>query len=60
MFWGRGTLDQVIPPAAIERTQEWLPEHADADIRIYEGLGHAVSSDELSDFAAFLARHPGD
>jgi phospholipase/carboxylesterase len=58
VFWGRGTLDPVIPQAAIAFTQEWLPEHADADIRIYEGLGHAVSADELSDFADFLARHP--
>ena len=58
VFWGRGTLDPVIPPAAITRTLEWLPEHADADIRIYEGLGHAVSSDELTDFADFLAKHP--
>lgn len=57
VFWGRGTLDGVIPPAAIEHTLEWLPEHAEADIRVYEGLGHAVSADELSDFADFLARH---
>jgi phospholipase/carboxylesterase len=57
VFWGRGTLDGVIPPAAIEYTLEWLPEHANADIRVYEGLGHAVSADELTDFADFLARH---
>src|SRR5690606_39884769 len=48
VFWGRGTLDPVIPEQAIAFTQQWLPDHADADIRIYEGLGHAVSADELS------------
>lgn len=58
VFWGRGTLDGVIPSAAIEYTLDWLPEHADADIRVYENLGHAVSADELTDLAAFLARNP--
>ena len=59
VFWGRGTDDAVIPDAAIARTEQWLPEHADADIRIYEGLGHAVSTPELSDLVAFLAKHAG-
>jgi phospholipase/carboxylesterase len=57
VFWGRGTADTVIPDAAIERTEQWLPKHADATIRIYEGLGHAVSTPELSDLVAFLAKH---
>ena len=59
VFWGRGTEDTVSPDAAIERTEAWLPEHAEADIRIYEGLGHAVSTPELSDLVAFLAKHAG-
>lgn len=57
VFWGRGTADQVIPPYAVERTAAWLPGHADADIRVYEGLAHAVSTEELTDFTAFLTRH---
>jgi phospholipase/carboxylesterase len=57
VFWGRGTDDPVIPDEAVERTAAWLPEHADATIRIYEGLGHAVSTPELSDLVAFLREH---
>ena len=54
VFWGRGTSDPVIPDYAVERTAEWLPAHADATIRIYEGLGHSISTEELTDFAGFL------
>jgi phospholipase/carboxylesterase len=54
VFWGRGTLDSVIPAQAVARTQEWLPEHSSLDERIYEGLAHSVSEDELRDAVAFL------
>lgn len=54
VFWGRGTADRVIPDDAVERTTEWLPGHADVTTRIYEGLGHSISQQELSDLAAFL------
>ncbi len=54
VFWGRGTADAVIPAEAVTRTAEWLPEHADATIRIYEDLGHAISAPMLMDFVTFL------
>jgi len=54
VFWGRGTLDEVIPEASVMRTLDWLPEHASLDARIYEGLGHSVSERELADLTAFL------
>jgi phospholipase/carboxylesterase len=57
VFWGRGTLDRVIPTDAIERTDEWLPVHSTATIRIYENVAHAISSDELTDVTAFLRDH---
>jgi phospholipase/carboxylesterase len=57
VFWGRGTFDNVIPASAIERTDEWLPSHSTATIRIYEKLAHSVSSDELGDVTAFLRDH---
>jgi phospholipase/carboxylesterase len=57
VFWGRGTLDQVIPASAVERTAQWLPAHSDATIRIYENMAHSVSSDELTDVTAFLRDH---
>ncbi|MFC6356801.1 alpha/beta hydrolase [Luethyella okanaganae] len=54
VFWGRGTADTVIPSAAVERTQAWLPGHATLTERIYEGLSHSVSQAELADVVAFL------
>ncbi len=53
VFWGRGTVDQVIDPTFVAHTQAWLPEHSSLDERIYEGLGHSVSERELADVAAF-------
>lgn len=57
VFWGRGTEDAVIPDDAIARTEDWLPSHASLDSRIYEGLSHAVSQQELTDVAGFLGAH---
>jgi len=58
VFWGRGTDDPVIPHEAIERTAAWLPRHTDATTRIYEGLGHSISTPELGDIVLFLREHP--
>ncbi|MRX44348.1 alpha/beta hydrolase [Agromyces kandeliae] len=55
VFWGRGTVDEVIPSTSVVRTQEWLPAHASLDQRVYEGLGHSVSDREIGDVRAFLA-----
>lgn len=57
VFWGRGTLDRIIPAEAIARTETWLPEHSDLTAHIYEDLGHGVSGTELSDISAFLRAH---
>jgi phospholipase/carboxylesterase len=54
VFWGRGTLDDVISPPLIEHTHEWLPRHATVTDRIYEGLGHQVSEVELTDVLQFM------
>jgi phospholipase/carboxylesterase len=54
VFWGRGTLDPVIPEAAVARTQAWLPDHSTLTERIYEGLGHSIAQAELADIVAFL------
>lgn len=59
VFWGRGTLDSVIPAEAIEHTDAWLPAHADATVRIYEGLAHSINAAELADFAQFLRENAG-
>jgi phospholipase/carboxylesterase len=54
VFWGRGTLDEVISSDAVDRTSDWLPEHSTLDARIYEGMGHNISSAELADVSAFI------
>jgi phospholipase/carboxylesterase len=54
VFWGRGTVDQVIAKSAVERTAAWMPSHSTPTIRIYEGLAHGISADEFVDVNAFL------
>jgi phospholipase/carboxylesterase len=54
VFWGRGTLDQVITPEMIAYTESWLPRHSDLTARIYEGLQHSISRPELDDANAFM------
>lgn len=54
VFWGRGTRDEVIPDVAVEHTQEWLPRHSTLDSRVYEDLGHGVSTGELGDVIRFI------
>ncbi|WP_210507599.1 alpha/beta hydrolase [Naasia sp. SYSU D00057] len=54
VFWGRGTADDVIPRVAVQHTAQWLPDHVTLDARIYEGLGHSVSQQELTDIVGFL------
>ncbi|RNE67417.1 alpha/beta hydrolase [Cryobacterium tepidiphilum] len=54
VFWGRGTVDEVIPGDAVDWTQDWLPDHATLTERIYEGMPHTVSDAELRDVVGFL------
>jgi phospholipase/carboxylesterase len=54
VFWGRGTRDDVIPTALVEHSAEWLPGHVDLSGRVYPGLTHSVSEEELADVRSFL------
>ncbi|WP_322410972.1 alpha/beta hydrolase [Microbacterium invictum] len=54
VFWGRGSRDDVIPAALVEHTSTWLPDHVDLSGRLYPGLTHSVSEDELGDVRVFL------
>jgi phospholipase/carboxylesterase len=56
VFWGRGTNDDVIPQPLIDHTAQWLPDHADLTGRVYPGLTHSVSEDELADVRVFLEK----
>jgi phospholipase/carboxylesterase len=54
VFWGRGTRDDVIPEFLVDHTTDWLPAHADLSGRVYPGLTHSVSEQELDDVRTFL------
>jgi len=56
VFWGRGARDEVIPPAAVAHTVQWLPEHVELSGRVYAGLTHSVSQEELDDVRVFLEK----
>ncbi|WP_307805003.1 alpha/beta fold hydrolase [Microbacterium sp. BLY] len=54
VFWGRGTHDDVIPLPLIDHTAQWLPAHASLSGRVYSGLTHSISEEELGDVHRFL------
>lgn len=54
VFWGRGTRDEVIPEPLVAHTIEWLPAHVELSGRVYQGLTHSVSEQELADVRTFL------
>lgn len=56
VFWGRGTHDDVIPAGLIAHTAQWLPDHVDLSGRVYTGLTHSISEEELADVSLFLSR----
>lgn len=60
VFWGRGALDDVIPPERVADTVQWLPGHVELSGRVYPGLGHSVSGEELDDVATFLRKRLED
>ncbi len=60
VFWGRGSRDEVIPAARVTHTVEWLPRFVDLSGRVYAGLTHSVSQDELDDVRAFLEKRLAD
>lgn len=56
VFWGRGNRDDVIPPNLIDHTAQWLPAHAELSGRVYPGLTHSISEQELADVDLFLSQ----
>lgn len=57
VFWGRGTDDPLFQGELAElvtRTEPWLAAHTSAVTRVYPGLGHSISRDELDDVVEFL------
>lgn len=56
VFWGRGTADEVIPDSLVNHTIDWLPDHSSLTERIYEGVAHSVTTEEIADVHEFIAR----
>ncbi len=56
LFWGRGSHDDVIPPHHIDHTAQWLPDHSALSGRVYPGLTHSISEQELADIRVFLEK----
>ncbi|MDE0545267.1 alpha/beta hydrolase [Microbacterium sp. C7(2022)] len=54
VFWGRGTHDDVIPEPLVLHTTQWLPDVVELSGRVYPGLSHSVSEQELSDVRTFI------
>lgn len=59
LFWGRGSDDRVIAPAAITRSSEYLPQHTSLIERVYPGLAHGINTPMLDDVRDFLATEVG-
>jgi phospholipase/carboxylesterase len=57
VFWGRGDADDAFPPAALERTREWLNAHTATQEHVYP-MGHTIAQNELRDLKQFVAAHP--
>lgn len=57
VFWGRGDADPLFAPEVIERLEAWLDAHATVEKRVYAGLGHLISQQELRDMVEFVQRH---
>src|SRR5690606_18704896 len=56
VFWGRGSHDDVIPAHLIGHTAQWLPDRSELSGRVYEGLTHSISEEELVDVRIFLEK----
>jgi phospholipase/carboxylesterase len=56
VFFGRGDADQVISPETTARILAWLPGHTTLTEKVYPGLAHSISGEELADVSDFLVQ----
>lgn len=56
VFWGRGSHDDIIPAFLVEYTAQWLPDHSELSGRVYPGLTHSISEQELTDVGVFVTK----
>lgn len=56
VFWGRGDMDGVIPPHAVEGAAGFLAAHTTVTAHVYPGLGHSVDQRVMTDAREFLTQ----
>ncbi|MDY7542914.1 MULTISPECIES: alpha/beta fold hydrolase [unclassified Cryobacterium] len=54
VFFGHGDADRVISAETTARTSAWLPGHTALTEKVYAGLPHSISAEELADVSRFL------
>lgn len=54
VFSGRGGADGLVPRPLVVITERWLATHATLTSKVYPGLGHNVSDEEIADLGVFL------
>lgn len=59
VFWGRGDADPLFPEERLAYTSEWVPRHTTPTVKVYPGLGHSVSEEEIRDIGDFLRTQDG-
>lgn len=54
VFWGHDVADPVIPQEDVTRSAAWLKQHTSLTHRVYPGIGHSISQEEMRDIDTFL------
>lgn len=54
VFWGRDEHDPIIAQSMIVPTEAWLPEHSSLTAKLYPGIAHSISREEMRDISQFL------
>lgn len=54
VFWGRDEHDPIIAQRMIVPTETWLPDHSTLTAKLYPGIEHSISREEMLDIHAFL------
>ncbi len=57
VFWGHADVDAVIGDLNVEKTRAWLQANTELSERIYPGIAHSISDEEIADVHGFL-EHP--
>jgi phospholipase/carboxylesterase len=59
LFIGYGLADEVVPPEWHTMLADWARSFTRLEQRVYPGLSHAVSEQEIADASAFIEAHAG-